>query len=281
MRRVTLHSRRYFLAVLAAMTALLLRHTLSPLLGTENPYLTAWAAIVLSAWYCGIGPSIVCILISVLGVWYWFLPVLHSFRFQNPKSEISGMVLFSLLSSLIIALGEANRRSKAGSQREAAERSRIEDELRKAQAALEHRVQRRTAELNVANESLSRERERVQAQSEWLNAANDAIFVGGSDERITYWNKGAERLYGWSSAEAIGKSAHELLHTEFPVPFAEIARQRQRGGWEGDLVHTKRDGTRVTVSSRWTTLKDGQDREMGWLEINRDITDRKAAEAAR
>ena len=254
---------------------------LSPLLGTDNPYLIAWAAICLSAWYCGIGPSIACILISVLGVWYWFLPVFHSFTFQNPKSEVSGMVLFSLLSSLIVALGEANRQSRARSQREVAERRRIEVELREVQGQLESRVQGRTAELNVANQNLSHEKETVKAQAEWLNAANDAIFVGGSDERITYWNKGAERLYGWSSEEAIGKSPHELLHTEFPVSFAEIAKQRQRGGWEGDLVHTKRDGTRVTVSSRWTTLNHGKDKVAGWLEINRDITDRKVAEAAR
>jgi PAS domain S-box-containing protein len=280
-RRFTQQARGYFFAVLAALTALLLRRMVSPLLGTDNPYLTAWAAICLSAWYCGIGPSIACILISVLGVWYWFLPVFHSFTFQNPKSEISGMVLFSLMASLIVALGEANRRSKARSEREVAERRRTEDELRKIQGQLESRVQRRNAELNIANQNLSREKATVEAQAEWLNAANDAIFVGGSDERITYWNKGAERLYGWSSAEAIGKSPHELLHTEFPIPFAEIAKQRDRGGWEGDLVHTKQDGTRVTVSSRWTTHKDGKDKVTGWLEVNRDITDRKAAEAAR
>jgi PAS domain S-box-containing protein len=280
-RRSTLYTRAYLFAVLAALTALFLRQALTPLLGTDNPYLTAWAAVVLSSWYCGIGPSIVCILISVLGVWYWFLRVFHSFTFRNPKNEISGMVLFSLLSCLIVALGEANRRSKARLQREIAERTQVEEELRQVQALLESQVQTRTAELMIANQNLSREKLTVQAQAEWLNAANDAIFVGGSEERITYWNKGAERLYGWSSAEAIGKSPHELLHTEFPVPFSEVARQRQRGGWEGDLVHTRRDGTRVTVSSRWTTLKNGQNKDTGWLEINRDITDRKAAESAR
>jgi PAS domain S-box-containing protein len=98
---------------------------------------------------------------------------------------------------------------------------------------------------------------------------------------ITYWNKGAERLYGWSSAEAIGQSPHKLLRTEFPVPLAEIAQQRQQGGWQGELVHTKRDGSKVTVASRWTPLKEGNRNLTSWLEINRDITDRKAAEAAR
>jgi PAS domain S-box-containing protein len=210
-----------------------------------------------------------------------FLPYLKSLTFENPRTEISGMVLFSALSALVIAMGEANRQSKLRSERENTERMRVEDELRRAQAQLETRVQERTAELNVAYQKLSQEAARVREQADWLDAANDAIFVGGSDEKITYWNKGAERLYGWTREEALGQSPHELLHTEFPVPRAEIIRQRQRGGWQGDLVHVRRDGTSVTVASRWTSLKDAQNKLVGWLEINRDITDRKAAEGAR
>lgn len=118
----------------------------------------------------------------------------------------------------------------------------------------------------------------VKSQAQFLNAANDAIWVAGLDEKIIYWNRGAERLYGWTENEAIGASPHELLQTQFPVPFEEIARQRQDGGWQGELVHTKRDGTKVTVESRWTTLKDAQGAPSGWLEINRDISQRKQAE---
>lgn len=281
MRRVSPKARGYFLAILAALVALLLRKMLSPLLGAGNPYLTVWAAIVFSAWYCGIGPSVVCTILSVFGVWYWFLPYVNSFVLQNPKAEISGMALFVALSGFVMALGEANRRARERSEREAAERKRIEDELREAQGQLEHRVEERTAELNIANQRLSEEATRVRAQAEWLDAANDAIFVVGPDETITYWNKGAERLYGWSRAEAIGRGPHELLRTEFPVPLAEIAQQRQKGGWQGELVHTRRDGSKVTVASRWTPLKEGNRNLTSWLEINRDVTDRKAAEAAR
>ncbi len=281
MHRITPKARGYFLAILAALVALLLRKMLSPLLGTENPYLTVWAAIVFSAWYCGVGPSVAGALVCVFGVWYWFLPYVNSFALQNPKAEISGMALFSVLSGFIIALGEANRRSKARSDRDAAERKRIEDELRAAQEQLEDRVGERTAQLNIVNQRLSVEAARVRAQAEWLDAANDAIFVVGADETITYWNKGAERLYGWARAEAIGHGPHELLRTEFSVPLAEIARQRQQGGWQGELVHTRRDGTKVTVASRWTPLKEGNRNLTSWIEINRDVTDRKAAEAAR
>jgi len=176
MHRITPKARGYFLAILAALVALLLRKMLSPLLGAENPYLTVWAAIVFSAWYCGVGPSVAGALVCVFGVWYWFLPYVNSFALQNPKAEISGMALFSVLSGFIIALGEANRRSKARSDRDAAERKRIEDELRAAQEQLEDRVGARTAQLNIVNQRLSVEAARVRAQAEWLDAANDAIL---------------------------------------------------------------------------------------------------------
>jgi signal transduction histidine kinase len=139
--------RRYGLAVLATIIAVLLRRMLTPLLGESNPYHTLWAATVFCAWYCGLGPSILTALAGVVGIWYWFLPPVHSFELQDPKAEISGMLGFLLFSGLIIALGEANRRSLARSKW-------TEEQLRNAHDELEHRVQERTADLNLANESL-------------------------------------------------------------------------------------------------------------------------------
>ncbi len=139
--------RRYGLAVAAAIIALLLRELLSPLLGESNPYHTVWAAVVFSAWYCGLVPSIVTALLSLLGIWYWFLPPVNSFRLQDPKAAISGMVGFLLFSSMIIALGEANRRSLAASK--SAERL-----LQEAHEELEQKVLERTAALNAASDNL-------------------------------------------------------------------------------------------------------------------------------
>ena len=156
MHHVGRNARQYGLAVLATLVALLLREVLTPLFGTTNPYHTVWLAVAFSAWYCGTGASIVAVLLSIVGVWYLFLPPIHSFALQNPEIEISGMVGFLVFSGFIIALGEANRRSNARSEREFAERSRIEDELRTTQAQLESRVQERTAELNSANQNLSK-----------------------------------------------------------------------------------------------------------------------------
>src|ERR1700739_2674242 len=147
MHRVGRYARQYGLAVLATVVALPLREMLTPLFGTTNPYHTVWLAVVFSAWYCGTGASVVAVLLSVVGVWYLFLPPSHSFALQNPEVAISGMVGFLVFSGFIIALGDANRRSKARSEWEVAERSRIENELRKAHAELESRVQERTGEI--------------------------------------------------------------------------------------------------------------------------------------
>jgi PAS domain S-box-containing protein len=70
---------------------------------------------------------------------------------------------------------------------------------------------------------------------------------------ITYWNRGAQELYGWTAEEAIGKRTHQLLQTVFPVPIDEIHSELLRADrWEGELEKTKADGTRVVVASRWS-----------------------------
>jgi PAS domain S-box-containing protein len=119
--------------------------------------------------------------------------------------------------------------------------------------------------------------ENMKTHAAALDAANDAIWIAGLDEKIIYWNRGAEQIYGWKKSEAVGKIPHDLLRTEFPVPFEEVARSRAEGSWQGELVHTKRDGTEITVASRWTTLEDRNGKQFGWLEINTDITERKRA----
>jgi PAS domain S-box-containing protein len=104
---------RYALAVLAALVALLLREMPSLWFGANYHYLTVSAAVVFSSWYCGVGPSVVTTLITWLGTWYWFVPTVGSFALINPKAQVAGMVVFLFLSGFIIALGEANRRTKA------------------------------------------------------------------------------------------------------------------------------------------------------------------------
>ena len=121
----------------------------------------------------------------------------------------------------------------------------------------------------------------VREQAGLLDLTHDTVFVRDMNDRITYWNRGAEELYGWRSAEAIGKVTHQLLQTTFPEPLEQITDAVVRSGrWEGELVHTKRDGTRVVVASRWALRQDEQGRPVAILETNNDVTDQALASEA-
>jgi len=96
---------------------------------------------------------------------------------------------------------------------------------------------------------------------------------------VTYWNQGAERLYGWSRNEVLGKPITPIIQSEFPVPFPEIRHQVLTGkNWHGELIQSKRDGSRITVASRWSLWSDKEGKPLGFLELNTDISDRKRAE---
>ena len=121
--------------------------------------------------------------------------------------------------------------------------------------------------------------EALREQARLLDLTHDSIFVRDMDDMISYWNRGAEELYGWARDEAIGKVTHELMKTSFPLPLDQINTALLRDDrWEGELVHTKRDGTRVVVASRWALQRDAQGRPIAVLETNNDISERKRAE---
>lgn len=121
--------------------------------------------------------------------------------------------------------------------------------------------------------------EEVKKQSELLDLANDAIIVRDLNDVITLWNHGAEHLYGWRIAEARGKVTHELLKSEFPESLEELQEKLFRqGSWHGELRHQARNGKKLEVESRQVLQRDSQGRPLSILEINRDITLRKAAE---
>ena len=116
-------------------------------------------------------------------------------------------------------------------------------------------------------------------QADLLDLAGDAIFVHRLDHTIQFWNRGAEKTYGWTRNEALGQCKYTLLHTEFPEPIADIDAKAQRDGhWEGEVVHTTKAGDRIVVFSRWFLQRDNQQKPKAYLEISADITHRKTAE---
>ncbi|MFZ0928959.1 MAG: ATP-binding protein [Syntrophobacteraceae bacterium] len=121
----------------------------------------------------------------------------------------------------------------------------------------------------------------LREQAALLELVHDAIIVRGLDAKIKYWNKAAEKLYGWHRREAKGKIVYELLRTQFPVPLHEIESVvLDRGEWQGELIHRTRQNTPVVVESRWALQRDENEDPVAMLETNRDITARKIAESA-
>src|SRR5215471_7585963 len=100
-----------------------------------------------------------------------------------------------------------------------------------------------------------------------LELVNDSVMTRTMEGIIEFWNRSAEKLYGWKKEEAIGRVSHELLQTRFPKPLEEIESELVRNGlWEGWLVHTTRDGANVVVESRWALEFKGQSGAL--VEIN-------------
>ena len=118
-------------------------------------------------------------------------------------------------------------------------------------------------------------------QARLLDLSRDTVMARGMDGVITYWNQGAVDLYGWTREEAVGQIAHTLLRTRFPTSFDQITAALLRtGNWEGELVHTRRDGSEVVMSSRWCLHCDGSGKPLAILENGNDISGRKRAEDA-
>ncbi|MEH2513537.1 PAS domain S-box-containing protein [Nitrobacteraceae bacterium AZCC 1564] len=132
----------------------------------------------------------------------------------------------------------------------------------------------------LAVQSQSREMV-LREQAGLLDLTHDTVFVRDMNDAIIYWNRGAEELYGWKKGEALGKITHELMQTIFPMPLEDIMAELLRTGrWEGELVHTKKDGTQAVVASRWSVQRDASGQPVAILETNNDITERKHAEDA-
>ncbi|MFC0401369.1 ATP-binding protein [Paraburkholderia rhizosphaerae] len=118
-------------------------------------------------------------------------------------------------------------------------------------------------------------------QAKLLDLSRDAVIVRNMDGVVLYWNQGAADLFGWTSNEAVGQISQTLLGTRFPTPFEEVNSALLRTGkWEGELVHTKRDGAEVVMSSRWYLHCDDSGRPLATLENGNDIGVRKRAEDA-
>ena len=121
---------------------------------------------------------------------------------------------------------------------------------------------------------------RIREQAELLNKVTNAIMVSDADDRIAFWNRGAERLYGWSADEALGRIASDVVHPNARDETAEAEAELDRfGEWTGEFRESTRDGRRIVVASHWTRLKSDDGRVRGKIAIDIDITEKNELEA--
>jgi PAS domain S-box-containing protein len=125
-----------------------------------------------------------------------------------------------------------------------------------------------------------RAEERIREQADLLDKARDAILVRDLEGRILYWNKSAERIYGWAQGEAVGRNVRELLFGVSKVQYDEaIITLLRDGEWTGELQQITKAQDEITVESRWTLVRNDEGRATSVLVINTDITERKKIEA--
>ena len=135
------------------------------------------------------------------------------------------------------------------------------------------------ASIDISERKLAAEK--IREQAALLNITTDAIFVRDLDNRVLFWNKGAETLYGWSAIEARGKNVAELFHNDELPPEIKVALVQVicKGKWQGELTKSTKNGKEILVASRWSLVCDEQGNPQSILTVDTDITEKKLLEA--
>ena len=120
--------------------------------------------------------------------------------------------------------------------------------------------------------------EKLAQQAALIDEARDAIFVRDLNHRVIFWSKGAERIYGWRAADALGRRCYELLDVDDAEFEAAVQVVLREGQWNGEMGRTAASGAALTVNSRWTLMRDGQGDPKSILSIETDITESKKLE---
>ena len=241
---------RYGLAFLAIALALLLRFILWPLLSSDVPFLLLWPAVMVCAWYGGVGPGLLATLLSALAGWYFLLEPQYSFAVANP-ADVTAMILYLLLGASLSTLIEAIHRAK-------------------------RRVEQHAFDLHN--------------QREWfrvtLASIGDAVIATDPDGRVAFMNEIAQRLTGWTAEEGNGQPLEQVLRivneeTRDPAD-NPVHKVLETGGIVGLANHTvllRQDGAEVPIDDSAAPIRSAQGSLQGVVLVFRDVTERRRLES--
>ncbi len=245
---------RYSVAVLAVVLALLSKLALEPLIVQETPFLLVFAAVIVSAWYGGLGPGLLATVVAGLATDYFFLPPTSAF--SGLGGEAIPLVLYTLegllINGVVVGLRRARQRAEASTR----EARRHQEELRQ-----------------------SEERYRVVAET-----ASDAIFMIDADSRILFVNSAAEKIFGYAGDEMLGERLTMLMperlrgaHQASLKRYADTGRRRL--DWDSiALLGLHKSGREIPLEvSFGEFIKEGERFFTGFV---RDVTERRRAEEA-
>jgi len=246
---------RYGIALLAVAVAIALRWLINPWLGTAFPLATMFSAVAFVVWAAGWGPALVTAFVG----WFAAGVILRGgyMHLNGGLSEVVGIIVYMLSCASVVLLGEA---------------------MRAAQRKLESQQQ----ELSAANLALASKVEGQSLLAAIVASSEDAIVSKTLDGVITSWNKGAEQLFGWQAAEAIGQSIHLIVPPELREEERRVLDRLRRGERVEhlDVERIRKDGTRVHISITISPVHDRHGHIIGASKTARDMTLRKRWETS-
>jgi PAS domain S-box-containing protein len=237
----------YGVAVTSIMLATLLRLLLQPVLGNNQPYVTYVIAVVFTAWFGGLRPALLALVLGALGAIYFFVPPENSLAMNGPP-YVAGLMLYLTVGITSALLSEAM-----------------------------HRARRRAEE---AGRQLQEEQIARFALAAIVESSDDAIIGKTLDGIITSWNTGAERLYGYTVEEAIGQPISLLVPQERPDELPQILDKLKRGARieHYETIRITKTGARLNISLAVSPIKNASGEIIGASAIARDITGAKRAQ---
>ncbi len=278
--------------VLVALT-IVIRFLLDPILGDRYPFLLFLAPALLSSWRYGWKSGMLALALGLAAVLSLFIPLRWN-RFWTGFADQFALAVFVVVGVISVVMAESLSRSMrrrdiqaAMLQAEIAEHERTQEQLRLATDQLERRVEQSTVELSLATGQLQDEgaaRRAAETRERRLAAivasSEDAIVGKDLDDLITDWNTGAEHLFGYTSAETIGRPVTMLIPPDRREEAARVTKRVCRGEevLAYESVRLRKDGVEVPVSVRMSPIRENG-RIVGLASISRDLTNARQLEA--